>query len=192
MTDEILFFGTCWLLTQTISVLMLLVGARYSSHHYLLKIGKIAHQKKMNSLERIWPMTKIRPAVARKDALVCNIILSTLIILKSVASCVFGIVMVFWLPLASLLVPSIITIHNPNDAGLKTWIKKVSLLQVTSHSLAAALGFVLYVLGPLADQSLTSIIFANLTLVLSVCFASLVFAIAAGWAETKGIIQRGI
>ena len=152
----------------------------------------MAHQKKMNSLERMWPLTKIRPAVARKDALVCNIILSTLIIIKSVASCVFGIVMVFWLPLASLLVPSIITIHDPNDAGLQTWIKKVSLLQVTSHSLAAALGFVLFVLGPLADQSLTSIILANLTLVLLVCFASLIFAIAAGWAETQGIIQRGI
>jgi len=192
LSDEWMTFSLCWLLTQIFSVLMLFAGVRYSNHSYLLKIAKIAHHKKMESLERVWPLTKIRPAVARKDAVTCSIILSSLIIFKSVASLVFGILMVFWLPLASFVVPSIIAIHDPDDTSLLPWVKKVSLLQVTSHSLAASLGFVLILAGPLSDESLKTIIVANFELVILVCVASLGFAIAAGRTEAIGIIQRGI
>jgi hypothetical protein len=192
MSDELVIFSLCWLLTQISSVLMLLVGVRYSNHSYLLKIAKIAHRKKLESLDRIWPLTKIRPAVARKDTIACSIIFSSLIIFKSVASLVFGILMVFWLPMASLVVPSIIAIHDPDDVSLLPWIKKVSFLQVTSHSLAAALGFVLIIAGPLSDEPLKMIILANLKLVVLVCIASLGFAVAAGRIEALGVIQRGI
>ena len=190
--EEWTVFGMCWLLTQISSVVMLLAGVRYSNHRYLLNIAKIAHQKKMESLERFWPLTKIRPAVARKDTVACSIILSSLIVFKSAASLVFGILMVFWLPLASFIVPSIIAIHDPDDTSLLPWIKKVSLLQVTSHSLAAALGFVLIKAGPLSDEPLKIIILANLELVILVCLASLGFAVAAGRTEALGVIKRGI
>ena len=192
MNDTLLLFSTIWLLTQAASVLMLFIGSRYSNHHYLLKIGEIAHRKKVDALERVWPLTKIRSAVERHDALTCIVVLSSLIIVKSAASFVFGIIMVFWLPLASLIVPSIVAVHDPNDAGLLPWIKKVSLLQVTSHSLAAALGFVIFVGGLRSADPLPTIIWANLVLVTLVCIGSLGFAIAAGRAETAGVLQRGI
>ena len=65
-------------------------------------------------------------------------------------------------------------------------------LQVTSHALAAALGFALVVIGPLAGESLTDAAGSNPILLVLVCAASLGFAVAAGRAEAVGLVERGI
>jgi len=72
------------------------------------------------------------------------------------------------------------------------WIFKVSILQVTSHSMAAALGFTLYIFGPMTESSLSILAQSNFIIIFLICLCSLGFAIAAGKTEAEGIIQRGI
>lgn len=192
MSEAASLFVVSWLGTQVGSLLMLQVGSRYARHPYLMKLGALAHRKKMRALERVWPLTRLRRAAEEGDRVTSTVILSSAIVVKSVASLALGVVVVFWLPFASLVVPSVITVHDPNDPGLITWVKRVASLQVTSHALAAGLGFALVVSGPLAGKSLSDAIGSNPILLALVCAASLGFALAAGRAEAVGIVQRGI
>ena len=192
MSEAASLFVVSWLGTQVGSLLMLEVGSRYARHPYLMKLGALAHRKKMRALERVWPLTRLRRAAEEGDRVTSTVILSSAIVVKSVASLALGVVMVFWLPLASLVVPSIITVHDPNDPSLIKWVKRVASLQVTSHALAAALGFALVVSGPLAGASLIDAAESNPILLALVSATSLGFAIAAGRAEAAGIVQRGI
>ena len=185
-------FVVSWLCTQVGSLLMLQVGSRYARHPYLMKFGAIAHRNKMRALERVWPLTRLRRAAAQGDLVTSTVILSSAIVVKSAASLAFGVVMVFWLPFACLVVPSTIAVHDPNDPSLVTWVRRVASLQVTSHALAAALGFALVVIGPLAGESLTDAAGSNPILLAVVCAASLGFAVAAGRAEAVGLVERGI
>ena len=192
MSDVLGLFIKAWALTQAASMLMLWLGSQYASHRYLLRLGRIAHRKKLLALDRVWPLTQIRPLVARGDAARCAVILSSLIVLKSVASLAFGVIVVFWLPFASLIVPAIIAMHDPNDPSLLPWVRRVAVLQITSHAMAAALGFALVAAGPLAGESLATAIGSNVSLLVLVCVSSLGFAVAAGSAEASGLMQRGI
>ena len=192
MSDVFGLFIKAWALTQAASMLMLWLGSQCASHRYLLRLGRIAHRKKLLALDRVWPLTKIRPLVARRDAAGCAVILSSLIVLKSAASLAFGVIVVFWLPFASLLVPSIIAVHDQNDPSLLPWVRRVAVLQITSHAMAAALGFALVAAGPLTVESLATAIGSNVGLLVLVCVSSLGFAVAAGRAEASGLMQRGI
>ncbi len=192
MLNGMVIFTTVWLLTQAACLLMLRLGSQLANHRYLLRLGRLAHQQKMRSLDRVWPLTRIRPALANGDLNTCIVILSVLIVLKSLASLVVGMVMVFWLPLASMLVPSIVTVHNPDDPGLSHWVRKVAALQVTSHILAASLGFTIFWLGPWAGIPLLEVIGSNIVLIILASLSSLGLAIAAGYSEALGLMQRGI
>lgn len=191
MNDVVRTFAIAWLLTQIASLLMLEAGTRFAGNRLLMRLGEISHRQKMSALERIRPLTRIPDAVARGDTLTCTVILASLIALKSAASLVFGIVMVFWLPLASVLVPSIVAVHDPDDPSLGPWVRRVAALQVTSHALAAALGFALVLAGPLADRSIAEAIDSNVGLLVVASLASLGFAFAAGRAEASGVVKRG-
>lgn len=192
MSEMASLFVVSWLCTQVGSLLMLQVGSRYARHPQLMKLGAIAHRKKMRALDSIWPLTRLRRAAAQGDLVTSTVILSSAIIVKSAASLVFGIAMVFWLPFACLVVPSTIAVHDPNDPSLVAWVKRVASLQVTSHALAAGLGLALVVIGPLAGASLTDAAASSPILVALVCAASLGFALAAGRAEAAGLVERGI
>jgi hypothetical protein len=188
---------TTWLLAATVlslgaSLLMLHIGSRLLNHRYLVRLGKIAHQRKLRALERIWPLTRVRPALREGNIGLVTIILSTLILLKSVASLVLGCVMVFWLPFASLIVPAIVYEHDPDDPSLLAWIRKVAALQLTSHVLAAAVGFAAIVAGPLAGVPLAATLESNMVPFTVLCAVSLTFAVAAGKAEATGLARRGI
>jgi hypothetical protein len=192
MSDALRYFAAAFLLTQAASLIMLHVGARFVGHRYLLRLGQISHRQKLSALDRIWPLTRVRRAVERDDLSECTAILASLIALKSAASLVFGVAMVFWLPFASLVVPAIVAVHDPDDATLESWVRMVATLQVTSHALGAALGFAIVVVGPLAGVSLASAVVANAWLCAAAVLASLAFAIAAGRAEASGLLERGI
>lgn len=192
MNDGLQLFVMAWALSQAGALLMLAVGSRIIGHRHVLRVGEAAHRKKMRALDRTWPLTLIRPAIDRGDVRTCVVILSSLIVLKSVSSLVFGIVMVFWLPIASLLVPAIVAVHDPDDPTLASWVRRVATLQVTSHALAAALGFTVVALGPLRGAGVTEIVAENGVLFLIVSAASLVFAIAAGRLEASGVMTRGL
>ncbi len=192
MTQVLTTFAVAWLATQAGSLIALEIGFRFTDNRHLVRIGALAHRKKMRALERVWPLTRIRPAVERGDAGACSVILSSLIALKSAASLAFGIVMVFWLPLASVMVPSIVAVHDPDDPTLLSWVRRVATWQVTSHALAAALGFALVVAGPLAERPLAEVLRSNVPLVVVASLASLAFALAAGKLEASGVVERGI
>ncbi len=192
MNDVLGTFVVAWLITQLGSLMMLEIGTRVAGNRHLMRLGGVAHRQKMMALERVWPLTRIRAAVERGDAVKCTVILSSLIALKSAASFVFGIVMVFWLPIVSVIVPSIVAVHDPNDATLGPWVRRVATLQVTSHALAAALGFAMVVAGPLAERPLSSVMQSNTTLVVLASLTSLALALAAGKIEASGVVKRGI
>ena len=79
-----------------------------------------------------------------------------------------------------------------DDPSLVPWVRKVAGLQITSHALAAALGFALALAGPLGDEPLARVVKANTFLILLASLASLAFALAAGVFEARGIVQRGL
>ncbi len=192
MTEALRTFAVAWLATQACSLIALEIGVRLADNRHLMRIGALAHRKKMRALERVWPLTRIRSAVERGDAGSCSVILSSLITLKSAASLAFGIVMIFWLPLASVMVPSIVALHDPDDPTLLSWVRRVATLQVTSHALAAALGFALVAAGPLAERPLAEVLRADVPLVVAASLASLLFALAAGRLEATGVVERGV
>jgi hypothetical protein len=174
------------------SLLMLHIGSRLLGQRYLVRLGKTAHQRKLRALDRIWPLTRVRPALADGNTTLVTAVLSTLILVKSAASLVFGIVMVFWLPLASLIVPAIVYEHDPDNPGLAAWVRRVAALQVTSHVLAAAVGFAAILTGPLAGVTLYATIESNLVSFAVPCALSFAFALAAGGAEATGLARHGI
>jgi hypothetical protein len=185
-------FLKAWALSQVASLIALWAGSRLAGRSQFLRLGQVAHEKKLRALDRMWPLTRIRPALERDDQLTCTIILTSLILLKSVASMLFGVIMVFWLPLASIVVPSIVAVHDPDNPSLQKRIRRVAALQVTSHALAAALGFAVVAIGPWAGSSILEAVGSNSGLLAVVSAASLGFAIAAGKAEAGGLMQLGL
>ena len=192
MNDAWTVFGFIWLLTQAASLAMMGIGVRYAAHRYLVTLGALAQRQKLQAMDRIWPLTRLRVAARQGQLAICTLILGGLIVLKSLACLLLGIVMVFWLPVASLMVPAIVAVHDPDDPTLMTWVRRVATLQLTSHALAAALGATLVLLGPLATKTLTQVIVDNDLLCGVVSVAAYGFALAAGRMEAAGVIERGI
>ncbi len=182
--------------TEVASILFLYMGTALLDNPMLIKLGEKAHVKKIKALDKMWPLTKIRPALAENNPRAVTAILSALIILKSIMSFFFGILMVVWLPLSSLIVPSIIHLHDPNDPSLQQWVRRVSFFQITSHAVAAALGATFFLEGHIDGSidfaAMVSAMNENMTLVIIVLSASLLFALFAGKVETDGILKRGI
>ena len=185
-------FLIVFLLAQVSSLLLLWIGSQIASHRWLMSLGKIAHRQKIRALDRYWPLTLIRPAVARGDQKICAVVLTLFIVVKSAACFVTGIVSVFWLPFASLIVPSIIAVHDPNNPKLESRIHKVAMLQITSHVLAAAIGFAVVAEVILANESAGGVLRSNVSLVAVVLLLSSGFAIAAGKSEASGLMEHGI
>ncbi len=179
-----------------VSVLMLVLGGHFLNNHLLLKVGKKAHAKKMASLDKIWPLTKIQSLINDGNKLGCHVILSFLIFIKSFLCFFFGMIVIFCLPIACFVVPSIIHIHNPDDPKLQAWIFKVSLLQVTSHTFAASIGaslfFTLNYNYSFSWNSAMALISGNLIFIILALFTSFIFAVVAGHEEMEGIMKRGI
>lgn len=187
-----IFLVLVLLIVQTACILMLWIGTRIAGNRFLLWIGEIAHKRKLAALDRYWPLTLLRPAIEQGNTKTCVGVLSILIALKSLGCLLLGIVVVFWLPFASLLVPSIVALHNPDDPSLMASVRNVAVLQVTSHSLAAAIGFAIVALS---IQNQVSILEAAGSLwpgMICGIVGSLGFALAAGRSETAMLLRHGI
>lgn len=192
MSDALRLFGMTWVLTQAGSMLMLHVGSRFAGHPLLLRLGTLAHRQKLQALDSVWPLTRLRRALERRDHIACTAILGSLIALKSVGCLALGIVVVFWLPAASLFVPTIVAVHDPDDTTLMPWVRRVATLQITSHALAASVGFMLVRMGPASGTPLRVAIESNAVLACVAMVTSLALAVAAGRVEALGIMERGI
>jgi len=189
---RLLFLLLVWATLQSTCLVMLWIGSQVAGHRLLQHLGQIAHKRKLAALNRIWPLTLIRPALVQNDVLTCAVVLSSLIVLKSVACLMLGCIVAFWLPFASLLVPSIVAVHKPGDLALRANILKVAAFQVTSHALAAALGFSIVSISFHTDVSLVTTI-ADLSIPIIIgSTASIGLAIAAGKYETNMLFRHGL
>ena len=188
MTQNLLLV---WGTTQTACMLMLWIGSQLKENRLFLWIGEVAHRRKMAALDRYWPLTLIRPAVKKGDLMTCMFVLSLLILLKSIFCLLLGLIVVFWLPFASLLIPSIVGAHKPGDKRLLRDVSWVALLQVTSHSTAAAIGFVLSVAYWKSHAIFDNQAMQTVTLSLGIA-TSIGFAIAAGFYESKMLQNHGL
>jgi len=192
MSPTIRLFVVAWILAQAVSMLMLRLGSRWTDRPLLRRLGEVSHRQKLQALDRVWPLTRLRGAIERRDTRSCTLILASLIALKSLGCFLLGLLMVFWLPIASLLVPAIVTAHDANDESLRRWAHRVATLQVTSHTIAAAMGFAVLTLEAFKTGAVIDALAAHLPLVAVAGLASLGFAIAAGRFEATGVIERGI
>jgi len=192
MPDFTTLLALAFVLSEAASLGGLALGQRMIDRPLLRRLGARSHAQKMRALDRVWPMTRIRPALRKGDVATLVTIITTLVALKSVGSLVFGLLTVFWLPLASLIVPTIVASEDPDDPALRAWVAAVARLQVTSHVAAAALGFAATVAGPLAGRSVSSILVDNAALAIAALALSAGFAVAAGRREALGLAKRGI
>ena len=186
-------FAAC----QALSLAALYFGSRLIGREPFARVGRLAEERKIRALETLWPLTRLRPAVSRGDRRTVVGILGALIALKSLLCLPFGLIMVFWLPPASLLVPSIVAAHDPDDPELRMWARRVATLQVTSHALAASVGFSVAYLGPVAEgqfraAALADVVQADAVLFVSAFLLSLVFARWAGHVEADGVFRFGV
>jgi len=179
-------------LSELASLRGLWLGKRMIQQPWLKQFGAKSHASKMKALATKWPLTLIRPAVRRGDVGTVTLIVTLLVVLKSLGSMIFGLLTVFWLPIASLTVPSVIAAEDPGDPELLAWAQGVARLQVTSHVIAAALGFAVTVAGPLAGIHVFQVLRENVEVSVVALVLSLVFAVAAGRREAQGIVKRGV
>ncbi len=174
-----------WLICQSLAVIMLRLGFKHIHHNFLSKVGKLAHQQKMKALVKYWPLNQIIPALHRNKKGLCQLILTVLIALKSLMCFVFGPVMLLWLPLAAYAVPAIISAHRTENKKLTEWVSRISIWQVTSHSLAATAGTLL-IFAWWNDN--TDIIVGDMTFIMTMIVfisASIISAFVAGKLEAK-------
>lgn len=192
MPDFTTLLLVAFVLSEAASLGGLWLGQRLIDRPTLRRIGARSHAQKLRSLDRTWPLTRLRPALKRGDVATVVTIITALVALKSLGSLLFGLITVFWLPLASLIVPSIVAAEDPDDPALRSWVAAVARLQVTSHVAAAALGFAVSVAGPLAGRTITSVLVDNAPLAIAALALSAGFAVAAGRREALGLAKRGI
>ena len=68
----------------------------------------------------------------------------------------------------------------------------MSLLQITSHTLAAAIGFAIVIEVIHSGESVIDVSKSRASMVSIVFFLSVGFALAAGKSEASGLMKRGI
>lgn len=179
-------------LSEAGSLLALGLGRRLRMTPVLARLGNEAHARKLRSLDSLWPLTLVRTAAARGAGGTITVVLTALILIKSALTFVFGLIAVFTLPLSSLVVPAIAAAEAPDDRALHASLERISVLQVTSHVLAAAAGFAIALRGPLAGRPVSGVTAENGAVILAVLALSVVFAIAAGRREARLVLQRGV
>lgn len=185
-------FLLAFTLTELACLAMLAGGTRLAGRPWLRRLGARVRQRKLRALDRVWPLTRVADAVRRGDARSAAAILAALIALKSAVSLGFGIVMVFWLPIAALVTPSIVTVHDLSRDAIAREGARVARLQVTSHALAAALGFAVAVAGPLAGRTIGEAVRGDGWTFAIAALLSLGWAVAAGRAEAGTLVRFGI
>jgi hypothetical protein len=102
--------------------------------------------------------------------------------------------MVFWLPFATLLLmPGIVDEHEQRQGGgARRALAGVTVAQVSSHAIAAALGYVLTRWWWASDQALGTLL-GQVWPVLGVGLVlSLMVALLAAWLEHRAHVRHGI
>ncbi|MDX1643143.1 MAG: hypothetical protein R3244_02175 [Thermoanaerobaculia bacterium] len=185
-------FPRIWIPLQIASIVSLWIGSRLTGSPLLMRIGSETYRRKRRAVERVWPLTRLPPALEDGRVATATLILAPAVALKSTVCLAFGGVMVFWLPFAALVVPSILRVHERSEPEFSRWTLTTATLQVTSHSIAAALGFVWTVRWLVSDAGFIEAMSRDPIADIAAGTASLGLAIAAGWLEAVTLERFGL
>ncbi len=156
----------------------------------LKKLGAFAHRKKMKMLDGPRPMTAFRSATVENRLGIAIVIITALIILKSLLVAVLGIVGVFLLPVSVATMPAMLAHHECDQRELfRSWSKLIMVLQGASHVVAAAIGFAPIWIILRTQNALGDVLSTNWIIIGCAAVGSLVLAIAAGCVEAYGQVR---
>jgi imidazolonepropionase-like amidohydrolase len=176
------------ILVELICLLAVWLGWRFGPGiPWTRKMAVQMHQRKMEAMEKSPPLILYKRSVDEGRHGLGLMILSTLISLKSLGAAVMGIIMVYWLPLATmLLMPGIIETHRPEQSAFARRVfARVTIAQVTSHAIAAALGFVLTRTWWVSETGFWTLISQNMPTITAALAGSFLVAILAAWLELR-------
>ncbi len=161
----------------------------FSGTGWLEAIGRKLHEQKIAQIAR-QPLKFYREAAAAGRFGLGFAIIATGILLKSLVSGLVGLIVIFYLPLGVMTIPALATQHGERE-GMRRWVARVTVLQTTSHLLAAAVGFSAAWLWLRTDVNPLEIVGGSPTFTVLMLCASLVVGLWAAWVETTGHIRDG-
>ncbi|MEM9303184.1 MAG: hypothetical protein AAGE01_13790 [Pseudomonadota bacterium] len=164
-------------------------GRLLTSAPWLVRLGERMHAQKMASLQKP-PLNAYQRAVEDGAFGKGFAIIAVLILAKSLASGLLGLIVIFYLPLGVFVMPALAAAHG-NDPGMLAWVRQVTAMQCLSHLLAAALGFALTVTWISGDDGLSAVLAANQGLLLGLSVASILTGLLAAFIEVDGHVSRG-
>ena len=181
---------TALAIAAVVSFIAFIAAARaLPNARWLQKIGSKMHDQKMAQLARP-PLSWYQVYVDRKVFYPGLAIIAIMILLKSLVSGLFGLIVIFYLPLGVATIPALAEAHG-DQPGLKQWAARVTFMQTLSHLLAAGLGFGATWIWLRSDQAFSEILGSAPTFVWTIIAASVITGIAAAWIETDGHMRSG-
>ena len=157
------------------------------------KLAQQTYERKIQAMEKP-PLKQYKQAVDNGNLLLGASILTVLIALKILASIIMGVIMTVWLPLATLLlVPGIIDSHDKVKAArARATFARVTIVQVSSHAVGAALGLVITWLAWGPEESISNLLNMHSVIILWVVVVSMLLAALAGWMEARAHMENDL
>ena len=157
------------------------------------KLAQQTYERKIQAMEKP-PLNQYKQAVDNGNLLLGASILTVLIALKSLASIIMGVIMTVWLPLATLLlVPGIIDSHDKVKAArARATFARVTIVQVSSHAVGAALGLVITWLAWGPEENISNLLNMHSAIIIWVVVVSMLLAALAGWMEARAHMENDL
>lgn len=166
------------------------LASRNLSHlSWLQAIGRKLYQQKMVALKKP-PLLQYQRAVEQGNFTTGLTIITTLILVKSIVCGLFGLITVFYLPLAVGTIPALAAEHG-DQPGLRRWVASVTAWQLSSHLLAGCVGFSATWLWLSDGISPLNTLDEWPVLTTGFLVGSLITGLVAAWIETTGHFRKG-
>ena len=191
MNDFTWFYIEVLIALELACFLAVWLGWRFGpGFNWTRNLARQTYDRKITSMEKP-PLRQYKQAVDNGSLVLGASILTVLIALKSLASMVMGVIMAVWLPLATLLlVPGIIDSHDAGQAAqMRATFARVTIVQVSSHAVGAALGFVMTWLAWGPEESISNLLSTHSATVIWAVTISMLLAALAGWMEARAHIE---
>ena len=172
------------------SIVAYWLGARvFHNSGWFIAIGKKLHAQKLAQMDR-QPLKYYRDAASQGKFWRGFTIIAAAILFKSVVCGLMGVLIIFYLPLGVLVIPALARQHGERD-GMRRWVAQVTVLQASSHVLAAGVGFSATWLWWRTDIGPLEPIAGEPAFTVALLSASLIVGLVAAWVETTGHIRDG-
>lgn len=166
-----------------------IAGRNLDRWPWLRAVGRKMYEQKMAMLEKP-PLKQYHEAVKGQKFTFGLAIITFLILLKSFGCALLGLITVFYLPLGVGTIPPLAAQHGDRP-GLRRWVASVTGWQLTSHLLAACIGFSATWLWISDDLSPLKSMAESPVLTVIFLAGSVVTGLVAAWIETTGHFRKG-